>query len=171
MTDPRILGTLPDTARGVVEKAACMRQGWEDHEDRAMRVTDTLDISERHISETFIRSAGPGGQNVNKVSSAVQLRFDVRGCEDLSESTKARLLRLAGARATTAGEIVIEASRFRSQDMNRDDARGRLVDLIIAALHRPKYRVPTRPSRGAKERRLEGKKKRSDVKAGRRGDW
>jgi ribosome-associated protein len=130
----------------------------------------SLDPAELEFS--FIRASGPGGQNVNKVATAVQLRFNAAGSVSFSHPVIQRLLRLAGQRATTEGEIVITAQRFRTQEANRKDAVDRLVELIRAALVVPKKRVKTKPSRASKERRLEKKKRRSSVKAGRsRGGW
>ena len=131
-------------------------------------ITDDLALDEREMSETFIRASGPGGQNVNKVASAAQLRFDARGSPSLPEPVKARLLRLAGNRAMQDGVIVITAGRFRSQERNRDDARARLVALIGRAAAPPKPRRKTRPSAGQREERLAQKARRAAVKRQRR---
>ncbi len=132
-----------------------------------MRVTPSISIDDDEISETFVRASGPGGQNVNKVASAVQLRFDIRGSPNLPPGVKARLERLGGSRVTREGVLVISADRFRSQDLNRQDARSRLAELIEAAVKVPKVRRPTRPTLASKERRLTGKSIRSAVKSGR----
>jgi ribosome-associated protein len=134
-----------------------------------IRITDTVSIDEDEISESFIRSSGPGGQNVNKLATAVQLRFDVRHSPSLTHEVRARLERLAGKRLTRDGVLVITAHRHRTQERNRDDALERLVELIRAATVRPTPRRPTRPTLGSKVRRLEGKKRRSGVKALRQG--
>jgi ribosome-associated protein len=134
-----------------------------------IRINDTISIDEAEVSETFIRSSGPGGQNVNKLATAVQLRFDVRHSPSLSHEVRARLERLAGRRLTRDGVLVITAQRHRTQERNRDDALTRLVELIRAAAVRPTPRRPTRPTLGSKVRRLEGKKRRSGVKAMRQG--
>ncbi len=124
-------------------------------------------IPAEEISESFVRASGPGGQNVNKVSTAVQLRFDVRASPSLPDDVAVRLMKLAGSRLTKDGVIVLTADRFRTQDANRSDARARLQALVAAAEVRPVKRKPTRPSLGAKERRLAGKAVRSGVKKAR----
>jgi len=129
-----------------------------------IRVTDDIAISEREISENFVRASGPGGQNVNKVATAVQLRFDARRSPSLSEGVRERLESLAGARLTKEGVIVIFADRFRTQERNRVDALERLVGLIRRAAYVPKRRRPTKPTAASKERRLKGKSERSGVK-------
>ncbi len=121
-------------------------------------------IDEKDLVEQFIRAAGPGGQNVNKVESAVQLRFNARASQALPGAVADRLIKLAGARATKDGVIIIEASRFRTQERNRADARARLIALIERAARTPKKRIATRPSLGEKRRRLEGKKQRAEIK-------
>jgi ribosome-associated protein len=133
-----------------------------------IRITDTLGIGEDEIEEHFIRASGPGGQNVNKLASAVQLRFDVRRSPSLSDDTRARLERLAGRRLTKTGVLVITAQRHRTQERNRQDARDRLIDLIRHAAVPPVLRRPTKPSRASRERRLEGKKHRASIKLQRR---
>jgi len=133
-----------------------------------IRINDKLAIGEDEIAETFIRSSGPGGQNVNKLATAVQLRFDVRHSPSLAAEVRARLERLAGRRLTRDGVLVITAQRHRTQERNRDDALARLVELIRAAAVRPTPRRPTRPTAGSKLRRLEGKKRRGGIKALRR---
>jgi ribosome-associated protein len=133
-----------------------------------LRVTDNIAIDERELEERFIRASGPGGQNVNKVSTAVELRFDVRRCAALPPSVAARLARLAGRRLTDEGVLVIRAERFRTQERNREDARERLVKLVRQAAIVPKRRVATKPPRASKEKRCEDKTKRSRVKKLRR---
>ena len=129
-----------------------------------IRIDDRISIDDREISESFIRSSGPGGQNVNKLATAVQLRFDVRHSPSLSHEVRARLERLAGRRLTRDGVLVITAQRHRTQERNRDDALTRLIELIRAAAIRPTPRRPTRPTLGSKVRRLEGKKRRGGIK-------
>jgi ribosome-associated protein len=129
-----------------------------------MRVTSSLDIDERELEERFIRASGPGGQNVNKVSTAVELRFDVRHSASLSIPVRDRLVKLAGRRITDEGVLVIRAERFRTQERNREDARARLADLIRQALIAPKKRIATKPSRSAKARRVDTKVHRGGVK-------
>ncbi len=129
-----------------------------------MRVTHSLDIDEGELEERFIRASGPGGQNVNKVSSAVELRFDLAANTSVPDDARHRLKRLAGRRLTTDGVIVIQADRFRSQEQNRADARARLVELIKKALVRPVARIKTKPSRGAREERMKAKSARGQVK-------
>ena len=130
-----------------------------------LRINDHIAIDDSEISESFIRSSGPGGQNVNKLATAVQLRFDVRHSPSLSHEVRARLERLAGRRLTRDGVLVITAQRYRTQERNRDDALARLIELIRAAAVRPPPRRPSRPTLGSKVRRLEGKKRRGSIKA------
>ena len=125
-------------------------------------------IDERDLHERFVRASGPGGQNVNKVSTSAQLRFDTRKLT-LPEDAVIRLARIAGQRMTKDGVIVIHAQRFRTQERNRQDAIDRLVEILSEAMIRPTPRRATRPTFASKQRRLEGKKRRSDVKAGRGG--
>ena len=127
-------------------------------------ITNTLALDEAEISESFIRASGPGGQNVNKLSTAAQLRFDTRKIT-LPEDAALRLNRIAGQRMTKDGVIVIHAQRFRTQERNRADAIDRLLEMLREAMVRPIPRRATKPTFGSKQRRLEGKKHRSDVKA------
>ena len=127
-------------------------------------VTRRIALDEREIEESFIRSSGPGGQNVNKVETAVQIRFDVRQSPSLPEDVRVRLEKLAGSRLTLDGVLIITAQRFRSQERNRADAVDRLVELIREAAVPPIKRRPTKPTKGSKERRLEAKGRRSEIK-------
>ena len=136
-----------------------------------LHINSRIQIQENELSETFIRASGPGGQNVNKVASAVQMRFDVGRSDALSEEVKQRLMRLAGSRVTGEGVIVIEAKRYRDQEKNRADARDRMAALIRRALERPKPRKRTKPSWASIQRRLDEKKQRGERKKTRRGDW
>ena len=129
-----------------------------------IRITGRISIDEREIAETFVRASGPGGQNVNKLSTAVQLRFDVRGSPSLPPDVAARLERLAGSRLTRDGVLVITAQRHRTQLRNRQDALDRLIDLVRRAATPPAPRRPTKPTRASRERRIEGKKRRARVK-------
>ena len=127
-------------------------------------VSNSIQIPEEDLQESFIRASGPGGQNVNKVATAVQLRFNAEKSPVLEEDVKKRLKRLAGRRMTSDGEIVIEAKRYREQEKNRADARERLAALIRKATEKPKARRQTRPTRASVQRRVEVKKKRGNVK-------
>jgi ribosome-associated protein len=133
-----------------------------------IRVTASISLDPAELEEEFIRASGPGGQNVNKVASAVQLRFNMRASASLPQAVKTRLAPIAGQRLTKDGVIIIEASRFRSQIRNRADALERLVEMIREAAVQPVQRRATKPTYGSKLRRLEGKKKRSGTKALRR---
>ncbi|MFT8445787.1 alternative ribosome rescue aminoacyl-tRNA hydrolase ArfB [Acetobacter orientalis] len=130
----------------------------------AIQILPTLSLAETELEVSYILASGPGGQNVNKVATAAQLRFNAAASPALSERIKQRLLEIAGSRATRDGVIVITARRFRTQLRNREDAIERLADLIREAAHRPAYRVATRPSRAAKRRRLDGKAHRATLK-------
>jgi ribosome-associated protein len=130
-----------------------------------IRVTARISIDEQEIEESFIRASGPGGQNVNKVSSAVQIRFDVRRSPSLPEDVRARLSALAGRKLTQEGVLVITAQRHRSQHLNRTDAIERLTELIRRAADRPTSRRPTRSTLGSRRRRLQGKGSRGAIKA------
>ena len=133
-----------------------------------MEITPSISIPDNELTFTFIRSSGPGGQNVNKVATAAQLRFDVRNSPSLPAEVKERLVKLAGARLTQEGVLVIEAKRFRTQEQNRQDALDRLVTLVRRAAARPKARRPTRPTLASKQRRLESKRRHSEIKRLRR---
>ena len=133
-----------------------------------IRINNSIALDDSEIDESFIRSSGPGGQNVNKVSSAVQLRFDVKASPSLAKEVKVRLTRLAGKKMTKDGVLVITAQRHRSQDHNRQDALDRLVGLIRLAAIRPTLRKPTTPTRSSRRKRLEVKKLRGTVKKLRR---
>ena len=134
-----------------------------------MLSVDAIEIPEDELTERFVRAAGPGGQNVNKVASAVELRFDVVSSRALPEPVRARLLARRDRRLTSEGVLVIQANRFRDQAKNRDHARARLAELIRAATHAPKRRIATKPTRASKERRIESKKNRSTIKQTRGG--
>ncbi len=129
-----------------------------------IHITRSISIDESEIHERFIRSSGPGGQNVNKVSTAVQLRFDVKGSPSLPEDVRQRLGKLAGRRMTDKGVLIIEARRSRHQEKNRTDALERLVTLIRKATVKPKVRTKTKPTAASKRRRLDGKRRRSSTK-------
>ncbi|HZH43194.1 MAG TPA: alternative ribosome rescue aminoacyl-tRNA hydrolase ArfB [Lysobacter sp.] len=131
-----------------------------------------LHIPDDELVERFVRAAGPGGQNVNKLSTAVELRFDIAGSPSLPEPVRERLLARRDRRVTSEGVLVIQAQRFRTQERNRDDARERLAAFVEAGLHAPKPRIATRPPRAAKQRRLEQKRQRATIKRGRGPrDW
>lgn len=136
-----------------------------------LEIDATLHIPDDELVERFVRSAGPGGQNVNKVASAVELRFDVASSPSLPESVRIRLLARRDRRLTDAGVLVIQANRFRDQGKNREDARARLVEVIQAAQFVPKRRIATRPTRASKERRIDAKKTRAVVKRNRGGNF
>ena len=130
-----------------------------------IRITDTISIDESEIEESFVRSSGPGGQNVNKLSTAVQLRFDVRRSPSLPNDVAIRLMRLAGKRMTKDGVLVLIAQNHRTQERNRAEALERLIALVQEAAVRPIQRRPTRPTKASRERRIEGKKRRSGIKS------
>jgi len=133
-----------------------------------IHITPAISIDEREIELDFVRSSGPGGQKVNKVATAVQLRFDVRHSPSLPDDVRQRLTRLAGKRMTDDGVLIIEARRFRTQEQNRQDAINRLVELIRRAARKPRSRRKTQPTAASKQRRLESKRRRSDTKRWRR---
>ncbi|HEX5211226.1 MAG TPA: alternative ribosome rescue aminoacyl-tRNA hydrolase ArfB [Pseudolabrys sp.] len=134
-----------------------------------IRITDTISIDDSELSESFVRSSGPGGQNVNKVSSAVQLRFDARHSPSLPNDVAVRLMRIAGKRLTKEGVIVIVAQQYRDQTRNRADARERLFDMIREAAVKPVPRRPTKVPKAQKRQRIEGKKHRGRIKSLRSG--
>lgn len=133
-----------------------------------IRITEWLAIDGQELHEEFVRSAGPGGQNVNKVATAVQLRFDVQNSPSLPDDVRLRLRRLAGARLTSEGVLIITAQRYRTQAQNRDDALSQFIALVRAATIRPKPRHATRPTLASKQRRLESKRRQGERKSTRR---
>ena len=135
----------------------------------SIRITATIAIDEAELHEKFVRSSGPGGQNVNKVSTAVQLRFNVAQSQNIPQRVKMKILQSGDSRLTKDGELVLIAESFRTQEANRKDAVERLKEIIRKAAFVPKKRIPTRPSLGAKKRRLESKAKRGSVKKTRSG--
>lgn len=133
-----------------------------------IEIAPSLQIDERELQIDFVRASGPGGQNVNKVATAAQLRFDVRG-SSLPEDVKQRLMQLAGNRLTGEGVLLIEAKRFRTQEQNRDDAIRRFIEFVRKSLIRPKARRKTKPTQASKEERLKEKKRRGEIKKMRQG--
>ena len=133
-----------------------------------IEVTSSVKIYENEIKLDFIRASGPGGQNVNKIASSVQLRFDVRNTSSLDPDVKERLIKLAGSRVTEEGILIIDAHRYRTQEQNRQDAIDRLVSLVRRAAEKPKARKRTRPTAASKQRRLEAKRHRGEIKRMRR---
>ncbi len=131
-------------------------------------ITPSISLDEAEIQESFVRASGPGGQNVNKVETAVQLRFDVRGSPSLPEDVRSRLIHMAGQQVSDDGVLLIRASRFRTQERNRQDVLNRLIALIQAAAKPPKPRRPTRPTLASRQRRLESKRRQSALKSERR---
>lgn len=135
-----------------------------------IEITENISIHENELQFDFVLSSGPGGQNVNKVATTVQLRFDVNKSTSLPDDVRERLLKLAGRRITDEGILIIQARRFRSQQQNREDAINRFIELIRRAAIKPKRRIPTRPSLAAKQRRLAEKRKRGRIKKNRRSE-